>query len=153
MNAIVAISAPNEAIPLKEPRISKRIRQVVELLVSGACQTQKAAAERLDLHPDYVCRELKKPQVQVFIDRSVRQNLANGTMRASARLVQLIDASSEHVSADVSKHMLALAGIKPAADAQVSVNIDIKAGYIIDLTDSAKPVIDAQSTRINERDA
>jgi hypothetical protein len=59
----------------------------------------------------------------------------------------LIDAGSEHVSADVSKHTLAIAGIKPAADAQVSVNIDIKAGYVIDLTDAAKPVTDARLTQ------
>jgi hypothetical protein len=108
---------------------------VVELLVSGACKTQKAAAERLDLHPDYVCRELKKPQVRVFIERSARESIANGTMRASARLLELLDASSEHVSLDASKHMLAIAGIKPTADAQVSVNIDIKAGFVIDLTE------------------
>jgi DNA-binding Lrp family transcriptional regulator len=136
MNALAAIKAETPAIPVKEQRISKRMRQVVELLVSGACQTQKAAAERLGLHPDYVCRELKKPQVQVFIERSARQNIAQGTMRASARLLQLVDASSEHVSLDASKYTLAIAGIKPTADAQVSVNIDIKAGYVIDLTDA-----------------
>ena len=47
----------------------------------------------------------------------------------------MIDAGSEHVSADVSKHMLAIAGIKPAAEATALVNINIKAGYVIDLSD------------------
>jgi hypothetical protein len=145
-------TSPQASIPVKEPRISKRIRQVVELLVSGTCQTQKAAAERLDLHPDYVCRELKKPQVQVFIERSARQIIAQGTMRASARLLQLLDASSEHVSLDASKYTLAIAGIKPAADAQVSVNIDIKAGYVIDLTDSAKPITASHALPIIEHE-
>jgi hypothetical protein len=74
----------------------------------------------------------------VFIERCARETIAAGTMRASARLVELLDASSEHVSLDASKHMLAIAGIKPTADAQVSVNIDIKAGYVIDLTDEPK---------------
>jgi len=133
-------TVPNAPIPGKEPRISKRIRQVVDLLVSGECKTQKAAAARLELHPDYVCRELKKPQVQVFIARSARNSLANGVMRASARLNNLVDAESEHVSLDASKHVLAIAGIKPTADAQVSVNIDIKAGYVIDLTGNAPPM-------------
>jgi hypothetical protein len=77
----------------------------------------------------------------VFIERSARQNIAQGTMRASARLLQLVDAASEHVSLDASKYTLAIAGIKPTADAQVSVNIDIKAGYVIDLTDKPGPVI------------
>jgi hypothetical protein len=140
-------TSPNEAIPVKELRISKRIRQVVDLLVSGECKTQKAAAARLDLHPDYVCRELKKPQVQVFIARSARNSIANGIMRASSRLNELLDAESEHVSLDASKHVLAIAGIKPTADAQVSVNIDIKAGYVIDLSEGAKPVVDARLTQ------
>lgn len=136
MNAIAANIDQIDVVPAKDLRISKRIRQVVELLVSGACKTQKAAADRLDLHPDYVCRELKKPQVRVFIERSARESLANGTMRASARAIELLDAESEHVSADMTKHMLAIAGIKPRADAQVNVNVDIKAGYCIDLTDT-----------------
>jgi hypothetical protein len=140
MSALAALSTETDTKPAKEPRISKRIRQVVELLVSGACKTQKAAADRLDLHPDYVCRELKKPQVRVFIERCARETIANGTMRASARLVELLDAASEHVSLDASKHMLGIAGIKPSADTQVSVNIDIKAGYVIDLTDQPKHV-------------
>jgi hypothetical protein len=68
--------------------------------------------------------------------------------------VELIDAGSEHVSADVSKHTLAIAGIKPTADAQVSVNIDIKAGYVIDLTDApvSRPntLLDGRSNDIND---
>lgn len=63
-------------------------------------------------------------------------------MRATARVLELLDASSDHVSFEASKHVLAIAGIKPTADAQVSINIDIKAGYVIDLTDapiSARP--------------
>jgi len=134
----------NTPIPAKPARIAPRIRQVVDLLVTGECSTQKAASERVGLHPDYVCRELKKPQVRVLIERRARETIANGMMRASARLVELLDASSEHVSLDASKHMLAISGIKPRADAQVSVNIDIKAGYVIDLTDEPKrpPMID-----------
>lgn len=138
MSALATIehqSAPTSAKPDKPPRISKNIRQVVDLLVTGACATQKAASDRIGLHPDYVCRELKKPQVRAFIERRSRESIAAGVMRASARLNGLIDAASEHVSLDATKHVLAIAGIKPAADAQVSVNIDIKAGYVIDLSE------------------
>jgi hypothetical protein len=138
--ALVQDQAPDQQINVKPARIAPRIRQVVDLLVTGECKTQKAASERVGLHPDYVCRELKKPQVRVFIAQRARETIARGTMRASARLVELLDASSEHVSLDASKHMLAIAGIKPTADAQVSVNIDIKAGYVIDLTDVPKMI-------------
>jgi len=86
---------------------------------------------------------LENVKLRPHIDK-MRENIAIGGLRASARLVELIDSESDHVSADVSKHTLAIAGIKPRADAQVSVNIDIKAGYVIDLTDEPKrpPMID-----------
>jgi hypothetical protein len=139
MNALAAIPEQSEAVPVKIKRIPKRIAEVVHLLVTGECKTIKAAAERTNMHPNYVSGALKKPEIRVFIERAARETIANGTMRASARLVELLDAGSEHVSLDASKHMLAIAGIKPTADAQVSVNIDIKAGYVIDLTDAPKP--------------
>jgi hypothetical protein len=125
---------------VKPKRIPRRIAEVVNLLVTGECKTIKAAAERTGMHPNYVSGALKKPEIRVFIERAARETIANGTMRASARLIELLDAGSEHVSLDASKHMLAIAGIKPTADAQVSVNIDIKAGYVIDLTDEPKRV-------------
>lgn len=127
------------AKPVKERRISRRVAEAVRLLVTGTCTTQKAAAERVGLHPNYFCEALKRPEVRVFIERCARENLAAGTMRASARLVELLDSPSHHVSLDASKHMLGIAGIKPAAEAQVSVNIDIKAGYVIDLSEPGDP--------------
>ncbi len=85
------------------------------------------------------------------MERRARETIAAGMMRASARLNQLVDAESEHVSFDATKHVLALAGIKPAADAQVSVNIDIKAGYVIDLSDNPKPIVDRASPMIDAK--
>jgi hypothetical protein len=125
--------------PARQPRIPPKISQIVDWLVTGACKNQQAACDRAGLDPSYVSRELRKVHVRVFAERRARETIANGTMRATARLMELIDASSEHVSADVTKHVLAIAGIKPTADAQVSVNIDIKAGYVIDLTDAPRP--------------
>lgn len=133
-----APTAQNPAIPVKEPRISKRIREVVQLLVSGECKTIKAAAERTSMHPNYLSGALKKPEVRVFIERRARETIASGMMRASARLNELVDAGSEHVSLDASKHLLAIAGIKPANDSQVSVNIELKAGFVIDISEQPR---------------
>ena len=152
MNALAAIPAETSPIPPKETRISKRLQQALVLLATKG-MTQREAARQVGLSEFHLSRELKKPQVQVFIARKARENIQIGMLRASKRVMELVDAESEHVSLDASKHVLAIEGIKPRADAQVSVNIDIKAGYVIDLTDAAKPVIDAQSTRISERDA
>jgi hypothetical protein len=74
----------------------------------------------------------------VFIERAARQNIQLGVLRASKRVLELVDAGSEHVSLDASKHILAIEGIKPSADAQVSVNVDIKAGFVIDLSEPGR---------------
>jgi hypothetical protein len=135
MTTAVPSTTTAPAAPVKEPRISRRIQQGVAVLLSGECTTLKAAAQRVGLSYWHFVRELKKPHIRVFAEHEARKNLTAGTLRASARLIELLDAGSEHVSFDASKHVLALAGIKPAADAQVAVNIDIKAGYVIDLRD------------------
>jgi hypothetical protein len=60
---------------------------------------------------------------------------------------------------EATKFSLGVAGIKPADDARVNVNIEMKAGYVIDLSEPGQPatrivggeakVIDASSTRPN----
>jgi hypothetical protein len=76
----------------------------------------------------------------VFIARRRSENIAVGSLRASRRFVQLIDAQSEHVSAQVSERILKSEGVLRSDSTQVSVNIDIKAGYVIDLSGDAKPM-------------
>jgi predicted DNA-binding protein (UPF0251 family) len=151
MSALEAIKTPlatDEATPSKEPRISKRMQQALSLLATKGVN-QREAAKLAGISEFHLSRELKKPQIQVFIARRARQNIQLGVLRASARINELVDGDSEHVSLDASKHILAIEGIKPRADAQVSVNIDIKAGYVIDLTDSPKAVTDTRLTQAN----
>jgi hypothetical protein len=123
------------AKPVRERRVSKRIAEAVRLLLTGECKTQKAAAERVGMNETYLSEALRKPHVRVFIERRTRETIANGTLRASARLVELLDASSEHVSLDATKHMLAIEGIKPAAEPTTNVNLNVRAGYVIMLDD------------------
>lgn len=59
--------------------------------------------------------------------------------RAAARLNQLVDSTSQRVALEATKFSLGVAGIKPAADAQVNVNIDLRAGYVIDLSEDNLP--------------
>jgi hypothetical protein len=124
--------------PIRERRVSKRIAEVVRLLLTGECKTQKAAAARVGMNETYLSEALRKPHIRMFVERRTRETIANGTLRASARLVELLDAGSEHVSLDASKHLLAIEGIKPSADPSTLVNINIKAGYVIDLSESGE---------------
>jgi hypothetical protein len=145
--ARVTDEALNAPPPAKPKPVSKRLRHAIDLLQRGECKDIKAAAERIGMARESLSRALRLPHVQVFIARSARETIALGALRASGRTIELMDAGSEHVSLDASKHVLAIAGIKPTADAQVSVNIDIKAGYVIDLTDDPRPMRDVTPTR------
>src|SRR5262249_29184470 len=107
----------SEQKPAKEPRISKRLQQAVTLIGSKGI-TQREAANRVGMSEWHLSRELKKPHVRVFMERAARQSIALGVLRASNRVMELVDAGSEHVSLDASKHVLGIAGIKPASDAQ-----------------------------------
>lgn len=120
--------------PAKSPRIPKRIVQLVDLMASGKARSRQAACEQLKLDPSYASRQLRKVHVAAYLEQQTRVMLAQLQAPAAGTLARLMDsAASEHVQNDVAKHVLAIAGHKPRADAQVSVNIDIKAGYVIDL--------------------
>lgn len=86
------------------------------------------------MNASYLCEQLAKPKIQVFIARETRRTIAAGTMRASARLIELIDASSEHVSLDAAKHTLAIEGIRPPDQGHsVNVGVNVDVGYVVKL--------------------
>lgn len=128
-------------------RISTKVRKGCEALVSGAAKTVTDAAKLANISREELSRALSKPHVAEFLKQKACRALAMAAGRAAAKKVELLEAESEHVQNDASTYLLALAGIKPAADAQVSVNIELKAGYVIDLRDDP-PVrtIDAEAS-------
>jgi len=136
----------------RKPRIPKRIVQLIDLVTSGKARSRQAACEQLKLDPSYASRELRKVHVAAYLEQQTRVTLAQLQAPAAGTLARLMgEAASEHVQNDVAKHVLAIAGHKPKADAQVSVNIDIKAGYVIDLTDEPK-LVQASVQRMAARD-
>lgn len=148
-NAIATAEQPAPAAPqaIKHRRIPKKIRQAIDLLQTGECTTQKAAAERVKLSPEHLSRTLRMPHVLAHIENRTRIALAQSQGQASATLLRLLNAESEHVQKDVAVHLLAIAGHKPQNSPQVSVNIELKAGYVIDLSEQPKLVTDTQLTQ------
>jgi hypothetical protein len=141
--------ATTDTKPVREGRVSKRIAEVVRLLLTGECKTQIAAAKRVGMNPGYLSEALRKPHVRMFIERRTRETIANGTLRASARLVELLDAGSEHVSLDASKHLLAIEGIKPAAAPSTNVSLNVSCGWVIDLRTDEEIAAQAQARVID----
>lgn len=146
-----ALKAP---IPDKIKPIPRKVRHALSLMFRGECRDIKAAAQQANLSREHLSRSLRMPHIQAFIARESRKTIAEHTIRASARIGELIDAESEHVSLDASKHVLAIDGIKPPNDGQVSVNVGVSVGYVIDLSgNTAHPsatTIDARVTREGE---
>jgi hypothetical protein len=128
-----------QATTLPEPkrrRVPPKVKAAIEALVSGKARNLTQAAKVAGAAREYISRSLTEAHCAAYLrDRAAKQ-VAIGAGRASARIVSLLDAKSEHVSFDASKHVLAVAGIKPPSDA-ASVNLDMtfRAGIVIDLTE------------------
>jgi hypothetical protein len=140
--------------PAKKRRIPKRIAEVVRLLVTGECKTQRAAAERTGMSETYLSTALRKPEILAHIEHETRVALSRSQAPAAATLIRLAtEAASEHVQKDAAIHLLNMAGHKPRADAQVSVNIELKAGYVLDLRepDDMRAVqVEAKNNHVTE---
>jgi hypothetical protein len=65
----------------------------------------------------------------------VVKHLALNAARAGATKVELLDSANEMVRDRASSFVLGLAGIQPATSPSLNVNIEVKAGYVIDLSD------------------
>jgi hypothetical protein len=62
-------------------------------------------------------------------------------------MLRLLDeAKSEHVMKDVAIHLLGISGHKPAADPATVVNVNFRAGWVIDLTETPVKSIDITPT-------
>jgi hypothetical protein len=117
----------------QKPRISKRLRQAIELLASGECRTQKAAAERAGISQEHLSKMLQRPSIRgVLIERAAK-SIDAATPRAAARLVELLDASSEHVSLDASARLLGMQGFRTAETPRspLNINIGVMPGYVV----------------------
>lgn len=133
--APAAPQAPTK--PAREKRISPRLREAIRLIETGECKTQRAAAERAGITEKHFSRSLANVEIQAFIARQRARNIARGTLRASARIADLVDASSEHVAMHASRLLLETSGdLRSSAPGGVNVQINnsIQAGYVIDLS-------------------
>lgn len=68
------------------------------------------------------------------------RHLAIQAARAGAVKGELLDSDSEIARDRASTFALGLAGIAPATSPSVNLNIEVKAGYVIDLSDDPPPV-------------
>lgn len=137
------VSLPGAASPPSgsRKRISKRMMKALSLIGTRG-MTQREAAKQVGMSETWLSTALRKPELQAFIARKCSENMQIGTLRASKRFLELIDAESEHVAAKVSDRILTSEGILKSDTSQVAVNVGVSVGYVIDLTGHGAPVID-----------
>jgi hypothetical protein len=137
--------APPAPVPTTTPEpkrgaVPKKIRLAVDALASGQARTVKEAAENFGgISREYLSRSLSKPECAQYLKDKAARAVAMGAARAAAKLNELVDSTSQKVALEAAKYSLDVAGIKPAADPQVNVNIELKAGYVIDLSEPGEP--------------
>ena len=142
------VSAPGtpatvEQLPVVTERhkpISKKVVAAIDKMVSGECKTITDAANAVGLARESLSRALNKPHIAALMTQKVARSLAIASARAGATKVELLDSPSELVRDRASTFVLGLAGIAPASQPSVNLNIELKAGYVIDLSDDPPPM-------------
>lgn len=125
--------------PAKPKPISLKVREAISIMATGDCKTVTAAAEKVGIAREYLSRQLSKPHIAEYLNQKTRRHLAMATTRAGAVKVELLESGNAMVKDRASTFILGLAGIQPANQPSVNLNIEVKAGYIIDLSDDPAP--------------
>jgi hypothetical protein len=139
--ALAAVDTPPSAPPVASPKlISKKVIATIDALVAGDCKTISDAADKAGLARESLSRALSKPHIAEHLRSKVLKQLALQAARAGAVKSELLDSANEMVRDRASTFVLGLAGIQPATSPTLHVNIEVKAGYVIDLTDEPPPM-------------
>jgi hypothetical protein len=105
------------------------------LLLSDPAIEITDIAEKVQLSRERVSRALGEPHVTAYIQRRASRKVARLAAKGAARMEQLLaKAKSEQVQYRAAEFVLEASGIARANQPQVNVNIDVKAGYVIDLS-------------------
>jgi hypothetical protein len=133
--ALAALDQPAPTEPVnKAMRITSKVRRAIDLMVSGECKQINETAEKVGLARESLSRALNKPHIAEHLRQQTARRLAIAAARAGATKVDLLDSSNEMARERASTFVLGLAGIAPASTPSVSLNLEIRAGYVIDLS-------------------
>ena len=127
----------------RKPRApSRKQRQLVDFLAKGG--TQKLAAETIGFSEEHVSRLMKKTQFRRLLHERASENLARGQVRASARVIELLDCESSHACLNAAELVLKANGLLPsdAPSTSLHLNLAIAPGYVVDLSGSVAPAIE-----------
>lgn len=132
----LAEATPEKAKP---GRISRRVKRAIASMIAGETKTVTDAAAAVGLSREHLSRELSKPHVIEYLREKTWRALSIATARAGAVKIDNLESGNARVRDDASDFVLGLAGIRPAPNPTIAINIGVKAGYVIDLSDEPRP--------------
>jgi hypothetical protein len=109
-------------------------------MVTGDCRTISDAAAKVGLARESLSRALSTPHVAEHLRQKVMRHLAIAAARAGYVKGELLDSDNAIARDRASTFVLGLAGIAPANTPSVNINLEVKAGYVIDLSDDPPPM-------------
>jgi hypothetical protein len=121
-------------------RITARVRRAIDLMATGQCKTITETAEKVGMARESLGRALAKPHVIEHRRQRALRTIQMAAGRAAEVKVELLDGSDSNVRDKAASFVLQTAGIGPATAPNLSVNIEMRAGYV---TVYSPPAIDA----------
>lgn len=117
----------------KQVRISRKVRDAVELMISQA-RKRADAAQQAGLTDDALYRALKKPEVQALMRERLADLRKSEAARSIARMADIADTGrSEAAKVEANKWLAGIEGVRPAERVQHDHTHRIVPGYVIDL--------------------
>jgi hypothetical protein len=135
--ALAAVKAgpPAEQID-KQLRITAKVRRAIDLMATGECKLITEAAAKVGLARESLGRALAKPHVIEHMRQRAVRTIQMAAARAAEVKAELLDCGDSMARDRASTFVLGTAGIGPATAPSLSINLEIRAGYVIDLSDT-----------------
>jgi hypothetical protein len=131
--ALAALDQPVPADIGAPRRISKKVRAAIDLMIGGKAKNITEAAAQVGVARETLSRNLSRPDVTDLMRQRIIKSMAIAAGRASAVKVDLLESDNAIVRERASSFVLGMIGVAPQQNPAVNINLEIKAGYVIDL--------------------
>ena len=110
--------------PPAKSRLSRKMRQAIELWISGTFKTQKELCNHVNMSEAWFSRVVGRDDVTALIIARTRQRMAQSVPVAQSRLEQLLAQDDNRgVAKDAVLYTLGTVGIAPARGPGIQINI------------------------------